>query len=85
MYRTVKLSLEDQDFHRFVWRQSPNEALQDCRMTRVTFGVAASPFVATKALQQTADDFADKFPKAAETVSTSFYVDDCLTGAESTQ
>ena len=51
-------------------------------MTRVTFGVAASSFAANMAIKQNARDFALEYPLAAQTVETSFYVDDCLTGAE---
>ena len=52
------------------------------RMTRVTFGITASPYLAIKSLQQTANDFQALHPLAAPVVSTSFYVDDLLTGAE---
>ena len=50
MYREVKLAPEDKDLHRFLWRASPNLPLQDYRMTRVTFGVSASPYLAVKTL-----------------------------------
>ncbi len=50
-------------------------------MTRVTFGVASSPFVAIQSLQQTAHDFGDSFPLAKPHVFSSMYVDDCLAGA----
>ena len=53
-------------------------------MTRVTFGVSASSFAANMAVKQSAIDFATEFPIAAKVVDTSFYVDDCLTGANST-
>ena len=51
-------------------------------MTRLTFGVAASPFLATMVLLQQADDYQDQHPAAAELVKTTFYVDHCLTGAD---
>ena len=54
-------------------------------MTRVTFGVAASSYVAVQTLQQTAHDFGHLFPEAKNHVLSSFYVDDCLAGADSTQ
>ena len=54
-------------------------------MTRVTFGVAASAFVAIQSLQQMATDFASEYPLASKHVFKSFYVDDCLAGAESTE
>ena len=52
-------------------------------MTRVTFGVSASPFAANMAVKQNAIDHVSEFPLAATAVFNSFYVDDGLTGAES--
>ena len=39
MYRAIELTPEDRDLHRFVWRQSTEQLLQDFRMTRLTLGV----------------------------------------------
>ena len=50
-------------------------------MKRLTFGIASSPFLATRVLHQMADDYQDKYPEAAAMVKKSFYVDDWLTGA----
>ena len=47
----------------------------------MTFGIASSPYLATRVLHQMADDYQDKYPEAAAMVKKSFYVDDCLTGA----
>ena len=58
MYRAILLVPPDRDLHRFVWRKSPDEPLQDYRMTRVTFGVSASSFAANMSLKQNALDFA---------------------------
>ena len=55
--------------------------LHNCRMKRLTFGIASSPFLATRVLHQMADDYQDKYPEAAAMFKKSFYVDDCLTGA----
>ena len=52
-------------------------------MTRVTFGVSASSFAANMSMKQNALDHKLDYPKAADVVETSFYVDDCLTGAKS--
>ena len=76
MYRAIQLIEEDKDLHRFVWRSSPQDTIKDYRMTRVTFGVAASSFAANMAIKQNARDFALEYPLAAQTVETSFYVDD---------
>ena len=85
MYRAVELAVDDRDFHRFLWRNNPDQPLQDFRMTRVTFGVSASPFAANMALKQNAVDHTVDYPLAAEAVQTSFYVDDGLTGANSVE
>ena len=52
-------------------------------MTRVTFGVSASSFAANMSVKRNALDHALEFPKAANAVESAFYVDDCLTGADS--
>ena len=56
MYREVQLSSSDRQLHRFLWRADPSEPIQDFCMNRVTFGVASSPYLAVKTLQQAACD-----------------------------
>ena len=83
MYRAVELTPSDRDFHRFVWRNSPDETLRDFRMTRLTFGVSASSFLANMCVKQNAIALSHLFPLASTAVESSFYVDDCLTDADS--
>ena len=85
MYREIKLCKADRDLHRFVWRPTPEDPLQDYRMTRVTFGVSASPHLAVKTLQRTARDHGEGYPKASKHILQSFYVDDFLGGASTVQ
>ena len=82
MYREVKLSEADKDLHRFIWRDNPADPLKDYRMTRVTFGVSASPFLAVRTLHQTAVDHGGDYPRATQHIKESFYVDDFLGGAD---
>ena len=51
-------------------------------MNRVTFGVAASPYLADHTLQQIAKDHSQD-PHASYHITNSFYVDDLLGGASS--
>ncbi len=51
-------------------------------MTRATFEVSASCFAANMAVKQNAIDFTHEYPLAAAVVEESFYIDDCLTGAD---
>ena len=83
MYRAIRLTDIDKDFHRFVWRSSPTAPLLDFRMTQVTFGVSSSSFIANMCVKQNALDFGLEHPNAAKVVNESFYVDDCLTGSDS--
>ena len=85
MYRAVILPEVDRDLHRFVWQKHPHEPLRYYRMTRVAFGVSASLFTANMCVKQNSLDYAADFPLAARAVDESFYVDDGLTGADSTE
>ena len=85
MYREVKLAAEDKDLHRFLWRESPQEPVRDYRMTRVTFGVSASPYLAVRTLQQTAADHGEEYPRATQQILENVYVDDYLGGADTPQ
>ena len=85
MYRAILLTKPDKDLHRFVWRDNPNGQLHDYRMTRLTFGVSASSFIANMCVKQNAIDFGSQYPKPAKQVETSFHVDDYLGGADSWQ
>ena len=82
MYRVVSLSHQDKDLHRFLWRPTPQDQIKDYRMTRVTFGVSASPYLAVRTLQQAAEDHGVGYPGASLHILHSFYVDDLLAGAD---
>ena len=82
MYRAIRLSEDGKDLHRFVWQSSSAAPLLDFRVTRVTFGVSSSSFIANMCVKQNALDFGMEYPNAAKVVNESFYVDDCLTGSD---
>ena len=83
MYRAVELVEENRNLHRFLWRATPEEHINDYQMTRVTFGVSSSPYLAVRALQQTPLEFGHVYTLAKPHVTTSFYVDDLLAGTNS--
>ncbi len=82
MFREVGLAVKDRDLHRF-FHENSDGLLQEWRMTRVTFGITSSPFLASKVLLQIAEDHVSQFPEAAAIVRNAFYVDNCLTGTSS--
>ena len=85
MYREVLLSPQDKDLHRFLWRATQDLPVTEYRMTRVTFGVSASPYLAVKTLQKTAEDHGEEYPNVTHHIRNSFYVDDFLGGAQTPQ
>ncbi|GFX04546.1 pro-Pol polyprotein [Trichonephila clavipes] len=81
MYRQI--TLQDSDFQRIVWRNSPFEPIQDLRLTRIAYGTASAPYLAIKCLQQLALNEANNFPLASKVALNDFYVDDLMSGANS--
>ena len=85
MYHPIELTKSDRDLHRFVWRRNHKDPLLDYCMTQVTFGVSSSSFAANMSVKQNVLDFAMDYPLAFDAVNKAFYVDDGLTGADSTE
>ena len=82
MYLQVRVAENQWDLQRLFWRESGGE-IKEYWLTRVTFGLASAPFCAVRAMQQCAKDHMKEFPRAAQVVLRDFYMDDCLTGAQS--
>lgn len=82
MYRAIELADCDRDLHRFVWRSNKCDTIKDYRMTRLTFGISASSFIANMCVKQNAINLSLQYPLAAKAVQESFYVDDGLTGSD---
>ncbi|KAL0811450.1 hypothetical protein ABMA28_009850 [Loxostege sticticalis] len=80
MYRQILVREEDQHLQRIIWRDSPQETIQEYELTTVTYGTKAAPFLAMRTLHQLARDEAARYPLAAPAVEHSFYMDDLLSG-----
>ncbi|XP_062541716.1 uncharacterized protein LOC134209715 [Armigeres subalbatus] len=83
MYRQVLVDERDTPLQRIVWRSSPEHPLGTYELLTVTYGTASAPFLATRVLQQLADDEQQQHPTAAATLRKDFYVDDLYSGANS--
>ena len=77
MYCSSSLVPEDRDYHRFLWRDKPNDSVTDYQMTRVTFGNTSAAFLATNSVHHLTENELE-LPLAAKVVKESFYVDDGL-------
>ena len=89
MFLQVGVIPKDQPSLRFLWREDPSTEVAVFQYVRHIFGSKDSPTCSNYALKRTATDNVDKFPKAAQSVQTKFYMDDYLesspTADEATQ
>ena len=78
MYLRIKLDPADRPYHRFLWQDVNKASPTQFEFNRVVFGVNASPFLAQFVSQEHARKYADQYPRAAETVLKSTFMDDSM-------
>lgn len=83
MYRQILVHENHRPYQRIVWRNNTDLPIQDYELKTVTFGTAAAPYLAIKAVQQLAVDEQNRFPIGSSALKNDFYVDDLLSGADS--
>ena len=77
MFLQVGLRPEDRRYHRFLW--FVDDDIRVFEFTRLAFGIKASPYLAGRALLETAEKFGDQFDtETCSIIRQSFYVDDML-------
>ncbi|XP_062704069.1 uncharacterized protein LOC115264003 [Aedes albopictus] len=82
MYRQIGMHPDDCKYQRVLWCNDQND-MKVFELQTVTYGVASSPYHATKALMQLVEDEGEEFPLASAVIKKDSYVDDFLTGGES--
>ncbi|XP_034195156.2 uncharacterized protein LOC117611325 [Osmia lignaria lignaria] len=82
MFRQIQVHPADTDWQRILWRPHPGAAIQDYRLTTVTYRTACAPFLALRVLTQLPADEGHRFPLGAEAILRHSYVDDILAGAD---
>jgi hypothetical protein len=81
MYRQVMIHEDDKKLQRILWKRSTEEPLRTYELSTVTYDTASAPYLATRCLQQLAEDESTDFSLAPETLTNNFYVDDAPCGA----
>ena len=81
MYNSVLLSLPDQHVHRFLWRENPGMDPKVYVICVVNIGDRPAGAIATECAYKTADLFKEEYPRAAEVIKNSTYVDDIIDSA----
>ncbi|XP_039764230.1 uncharacterized protein LOC120636738 [Pararge aegeria] len=82
MYRMINMTENHTNLQRIVWRDSKDEDLTSYKLTTVSFGTAAAPFLSVRTLNQLADDEEHEFPETAPVIKQAFYMDDLMAGRE---
>lgn len=82
MYRQILIHEDDRNLQRIIWREEPTQEIQIYTLNTVTYGTSSAPYLATKCLQQLAQDDGNQFPLAKSALLEDFYVDDLLTGTD---
>lgn len=83
MYRQVIVDSTDRRYQRIFWRSEQTEKLKCYELNVVTYGLASSPFLATRCLLQLAIENEREYPLASNAIKNCFYIDDLLTGSDS--
>ncbi|XP_049286210.1 uncharacterized protein LOC125765292 [Anopheles funestus] len=81
IYLQVKVHQEHTPYQRILWRFSEEEPIEVYELQRVTFGLGPSSFLATRVLQQLAEDEGELLPLGKRALLEDFYVDDFIGGA----
>ncbi|XP_055390588.1 uncharacterized protein LOC129619370 [Condylostylus longicornis] len=71
-----------QNLQMIMWRSDPRDRIHYFKLTTVTYGTKAAPYLATRCLKQLSADKFSQYPLAAKAIKD-FYVDDVITGCNS--
>lgn len=82
MYRQIKVHPDDWPYQCILWSNSDRDIIT-YELTTVTYGLACSPFLALRTLQQLVEDDGEKFPLAVPALKRGRYMDDIFGGADS--
>ncbi|XP_055632909.1 uncharacterized protein LOC129773333 [Toxorhynchites rutilus septentrionalis] len=83
MFHQVRISTEDQNRQRFLWRETPTEAEPSTYIMQVmTFGACCSPSCAQYVKNLNAEKHAGQYPAASKAIVKNHYVDDMLVSTE---
>ncbi|XP_050340313.1 uncharacterized protein LOC126766604, partial [Bactrocera neohumeralis] len=85
MYRQIKIREEDQEYQYIVWRENPQEKIKEFKLTTVTYGTAAAPFLAVRTLQEIGNIYCKDNKNVHDVINNDFYMDDLMTGGHTIQ
>jgi len=80
MYRQIKVREEDCVFQHILWRNSPEQEIQEYELSTVTYGLSSAPFLAIRVLHALDACTVPLFSAAKGVLTNHTYVDDIVVG-----
>lgn len=81
MFRQIWVHPADRKLQKIIWRDNPQQSLQDYECTTVTYGMKAAPFLSMMTLKQLAKDERQNYQEASKVIEESCYMDDLVHGS----
>ncbi|XP_040152440.1 uncharacterized protein LOC120894122 [Anopheles arabiensis] len=75
MYRQIWVAEPDTWMQCILWRNDPQQSAQMYLLRTVTYGEASSSYLACRALHEAGQEVRSTYPKIADVIQKSFYVD----------
>jgi len=87
MYNTVKLREDHWCYQRYIWQKdlNPDEIPEEKVIKTLIYGIRSSGNQAEHALREVARLSSDSMPEASKIILNDIYVDDCVSGEDSTK
>lgn len=82
MYRQVLVDNRDSPFQRILWRESPEDDIEEYEL--VTFGTTSAPYLAVRTLHQVTYDECQNIPEISKIILNN-YMDDLMTGSDNVE
>lgn len=81
MFRQILIHEEDRCYQRILWRENPDDPIEEFELTTVIFGISSAPFLAVKSMQELVKN-SEISIQAKSAILEDFYMDDLLTGGD---
>lgn len=78
MFLKIVVHPDDRKYLKMLWSDVPFGPVEHLQFRVLPFGLACSPHLATRTVQQIAVDHQEQFPTTSDAIANSFYVDDGL-------
>lgn len=74
MYRQIQVLPEITTLQKIIWRNDPNGNIGTYTLNTVTYDTSAAPYLATRVLQQLAQDEDNNYHQASTVVKREFFM-----------